>query len=866
MKRLLLFILFINIYVYTFGVYLENVPFRLVQPNGEVLDVFITGDEFYRRVHDKEGYSIILRGDGWYVYALYNSDLDELEPSKYIVSSQSKEELPMQKGLTISHKKYIEKRREFFEPAGCDISGASSNPLAKSLMQSRNTSKQMNNIIICIGFSDTEEMTYGFDYVDGMYNSNQNNNLRDFFHEMSYGKLEIVSQFYPPADGNILRFYRDSNPRRYYEPYSNKNPSGYTNYGERTDREHSLLQNAIYWVNENYPIPKDINLDINNDGRCDFITFIIKGEVDGWSELLWPHKWTLFNNPASINGKQVWEYNFELDGTSHYFNVGTFCHEGFHVLGAPDLYHYNNKEGYGRSVGPYDIMDQTNNSKPQSMSAYLKYKYANWVTDIVEAEWDKTYEVFSFYTNDGSDPEKPVIVKVPCIGNRQSYIVEYRKKTGNNYDNQNVIPAQGPLIYRIDERFDGNAQYEPYSGTYDEIYLFRGGSIPLEKYYTNGNFSNAPFTGNRKVFNSTTTPYSFTSENVIDEEVIIKDISYNASSDSYTFFYGTGEKYFNIENYSSGINYFEFDIEIKANVKWTVSLEPESAAEWFEFNRRTGVNDFLYPIRYLQEYEGEEDRTATLTFTGNNTSYQVIIGQLGCEHKLDKTTLYFNADGSPTSDGTIKITSKKAWRIKSDKSWVSAYPSSGEGNAVITFTCEPNEFDSRFAILILEGSPCVTTILISQEVSQREVTVSVNNSEGGSVKGGGKYNYGAKVTVEAVPNNGYDFINWTENDEDVSIENQYSFYIEKDRNLTANFVKSETLKIYPNPVKDVLTILRDSDEPSHIEIFTLSGRFVASYPVTKKITQIDISFFDSGIYVIKSGEEKRKHSKYFFKM
>lgn len=38
---------------------LTNVPIKLTQPDGTVLNVFASGDEFYNWVHDKDNYTII---------------------------------------------------------------------------------------------------------------------------------------------------------------------------------------------------------------------------------------------------------------------------------------------------------------------------------------------------------------------------------------------------------------------------------------------------------------------------------------------------------------------------------------------------------------------------------------------------------------------------------------------------------------------------------------------------------------------------------------------------------------------------------------------------------------------------------------
>ena len=49
------------------------------------------------------------------------------------------------------------------------------------------------------------------------------------------------------------------------------------------------------------------------------------------------------------------------------------------------------------------------------------------------------------------------------------------------------------------------------------------------------------------------------------------------------------------------------------------------------------------------------------------------------------------------------------------------------------------------------------------------------------------YNHGETCTVTATANDGYTFINWTENGEEVSTEANYSFEVTNERNLVANF-------------------------------------------------------------------------------
>ena len=63
---------------------------------------------------------------------------------------------------------------------------------------------------------------------------------------------------------------------------------------------------------------------MDNDGYVDNICFIVKGTYTGWNDLLWPHKWSLYDRNVYINGKRVYTFNLQLEGSgSHYFSTST---------------------------------------------------------------------------------------------------------------------------------------------------------------------------------------------------------------------------------------------------------------------------------------------------------------------------------------------------------------------------------------------------------------------------------------------------------------------------------------------------------------------------------------------------------------
>jgi hypothetical protein len=70
------------------------------------------------------------------------------------------------------------------------------------------------------------------------------------------------------------------------------------------------------------------------------------------------------------------------------------------------------------------------------------------------------------------------------------------------------------------------------------------------------------------------------------------------------------------------------------------------------------------------------------------------------------------------------------------------------------------------------------------------VLVSAAPVAGGTVFGGGTYNQGDSVTVTALPNAEYQFVNWTtENGSVVSTDSAYLFVMTSNRSLVANFSK-----------------------------------------------------------------------------
>jgi subtilisin family serine protease len=80
------------------------------------------------------------------------------------------------------------------------------------------------------------------------------------------------------------------------------------------------------------------------------------------------------------------------------------------------------------------------------------------------------------------------------------------------------------------------------------------------------------------------------------------------------------------------------------------------------------------------------------------------------------------------------------------------------------------------------------------------ISVSANPIEGGTVTGGGPFEYGETVILEATSYAAYHFINWTENDEVISNDATYSFSVTESRSLVAYFsIDPYEISVSSNP-------------------------------------------------------------------
>jgi M6 family metalloprotease-like protein len=463
--------------------YLTNVPQVVVQPDGDTLRCFASGDEYYNWLHDVDGYTILQDPvTGYFVYA--KKKLGRLVSSGLVAGRSDPAAAGIETSLRISPEQALALRTTFLQATP----GPSINAPRTGLL---------NNIVVFIRFSGEAEFSTLSSTYNAMFNTSSlgANSMYNYFREASYSQLSVTTTMYPPPANGYVVSFQDAQSRAYYQPYNaTTNLIGYTggdNGTDRRNREHILLQNAIASVQSQ--VPADINLDEDGDGNVDNVCFIIYGSPTGWSSLLWPHMWSLYSRVVTLNGKRVYTYNFQLQSSLGSSGVGVLCHEMCHSLGAPDLYHYVS-DGM-QPVGIWDVM-AVNANPPQHMCAYLKLHYMNWTGDIPFVNASGTYKLAPLTSHSGH----AMCISSP-VSASEYFLVEYRKRLGTF---EASLPHEGLLVYRINTLAKGNA-----SGPPDEIYCYRPGGTTT----TNGSYTSAPYSANtgRTEISDFTSPSSFLS-------------------------------------------------------------------------------------------------------------------------------------------------------------------------------------------------------------------------------------------------------------------------------------------------------------------------------------------------------------------
>lgn len=459
--------------------YIREMPYTITQPDGKIIECYTSGDEYHNWLHDKEGYTIIRNPKtGYYTYAV--QDGEGVKAGDWVVGRDDDRRFTLNPKINISERLYKQRRAEL---TAFDVPGRAPH------------TGTLNNIVIFIRFADQDEYNQPISLYEGWHNTDAGS-MKNYFLETSYGALTVNSTFYPAAVGGMVVSWQDSHPRGYYCPYDSIfNTIGYENSTICREREEALLAAATNAVSAS--VPAGLDIDGDDDNAVDNVTYIVAGGTTAWATLLWPHRTGFWWTEVYINGKQVLDYNLQVQNHLTGSSVGVLAHEFFHTLGAPDLYHYADNSTYSPAY-QWDIMD-ANSNPPQHMSAFMKWKYAGWISEP-EIPIITTQQL---YTLNPSGTHKNAYRILSPYSTTEYFLVEYRRKTGTF---ENSLPGSGLLVWRIKtDCGNGNADGPP-----DEVYVYRpNGSVTAEGSPSLAHFS---LESGRTFIDDTSNPSPFLSD------------------------------------------------------------------------------------------------------------------------------------------------------------------------------------------------------------------------------------------------------------------------------------------------------------------------------------------------------------------
>jgi glycosidase len=151
------------------------------------------------------------------------------------------------------------------------------------------------------------------------------------------------------------------------------------------------------------------------------------------------------------------------------------------------------------------------------------------------------------------------------------------------------------------------------------------------------------------------------------------------------------------------------------------------------------------------------------------------------------------------------------------------------------------------------------TLVANFNINSYSITASVLPANSGTITGIGNFNYGTNISLTATPATGYKFSNWTENGTQVSTNAIYTFAVNANRTLVANYTVitivealfENSINIYPNPVSSELIIeIAGNRENVNYELINVAGKLVYKGNLVEKTT-VQTSNFVPGVYLIK---------------
>jgi len=300
----------------------------------------------------------------------------------------------------------------------------------------------INALVLLIDFDDNESRMPMAHFEELLFSKNTflTGSLRDYYDEVSMGKVNIV--------GQVSGWHRMKKKYSFYVGNdSGGDASGYPRNAK------GMVEDAVTIALANDSSIDWAKYDINGDKTIDALIVVHAGpgaEVQqttaGRKKHIWSHKW-IVQTPVEVIKDKV--------KASIYLTVpedgllGVYAHEMGHlVFGWPDLYDACIDPNRTAGVGVWSLMasGSWNNGgvTPSYPDAWCRM-VQQWPS-VNKVETSKEVSLFPIEDRDN-------IVLLPIKGKLKEYfVVESRRRT--KYDK--YLPGDGLLVYHVDEGAENN--------------------------------------------------------------------------------------------------------------------------------------------------------------------------------------------------------------------------------------------------------------------------------------------------------------------------------------------------------------------------------------------------------------------------
>jgi immune inhibitor A len=349
-------------------------------------------------------------------------------------------------------------------------------------------------IAILVDFSDNQYQVNGT-FFDNLLFGTGTGTVRDYYNEVTYGNLTIVTLNMP----SVLGW---SQAPETYDYYVNNN-NGFGYYPRNAQK---LAEDAVTLVD---PYVDFSQYDNNGDGYVDALFIIHAGpgaEFTGNDNDIWSHKWSM-HTAQSVDGVSAYTYSMEPEYWQNPGDMtcGVYAHEmGHSVFGLPDVYDRDNSS---RGLGRWSLMAGGSwngplGSSPAHPDAWCRSQMG-YTTPVNLTTNVTNYPVPAIETD-------TTLVRLwtdGTIGN-QYFLVENRQQVG--YDA--ALPSSGLCIYHVDESVftqNDNEWYPGHTGSgHYLVALEQADGLWQLEHDTNGGDGGDPFpeSYNRRTFDDLSTP------------------------------------------------------------------------------------------------------------------------------------------------------------------------------------------------------------------------------------------------------------------------------------------------------------------------------------------------------------------------